>query len=63
MAMGKSKKVKHRGPVADYSDVTGGGKTLANAIGDMPQARAAREFWLRSRRNAPRWSVPARMFW
>lgn len=36
-------KRSRRGPQADYSELTGAGRALAEAIGDMPQARAARE--------------------
>ncbi len=34
---------RYRGPQADYSETTGGGRALAEAIGDTPQAHVARD--------------------
>lgn len=39
----QTKKPGRRGPNANYSGLTGGGKRLAAAIGDMAQVQAARQ--------------------
>lgn len=42
MAKNKGKKRSRRGPAPDYSAAAGGGALLAAALGDLPQAEAAR---------------------